>query len=46
MRPEHRPVDTTDRLNWSASDATQDDLWLPRAKIPLEDGTLTLLPMW
>jgi len=45
MRPEHRPVDPSDRLTWLAGDAAQCDLWFPPKKIPLEDGTRTLLPV-
>ena len=45
LRPEHRPMDPADRLSWVAGDAAQCDLWFPPRKIPLEDGTLTLLPV-
>jgi hypothetical protein len=45
MRPLHRPVDPADRLTWAAGDAAQCDLWFPPRKIPLEDGTKTLLPV-
>jgi hypothetical protein len=45
LRPEHRPVDPADRLTWSPGDAAQCDLWFPPRKIPLEDGTATLLPV-
>lgn len=45
LRPEHRPVDPSDRLTWLAGDAAQCDLWFPPKKIPLEDGTTTLLPV-
>jgi hypothetical protein len=45
LRPEHRPVDPTDRLAWEAGDAAQCDLWFPPRKIPLENGTTTLLPV-
>jgi len=45
LRPEHRPVDPADRLTWLAGDAAQCDLWFPPTKIPLEDGTRTLLPV-
>lgn len=45
LRPEHRPVDPADRLTWSAGDAAQCDLWCPPRKIPLEDGTTSLLPV-
>jgi transposase len=45
LRPEHRPVDPSDRLIWLPGDAAQCDLWFPPRKIPLEDGTKTLLPV-
>jgi len=45
LRPEHRPPDPADRIEWEAGDAAQCDLWFPPKKIPLEDGTSTLLPV-
>lgn len=45
LRPEHRPLDPADRLSWTAGDAAQCDLWFPPRKIPLEDGTVVLLPV-
>lgn len=45
LRPEHRPVDPADRLIWLPGDAAQCDLWFPPKKIPLEDGSRTLLPV-
>jgi hypothetical protein len=45
LRPEHRPVDPSDRLTWLPGDAAQCDLWFPPRKIPLEDGSKTLLPV-
>ena len=45
LRPEHRPVDPSDRLAWLPGDAAQCDLWFPPKKIPLEDGTSSLLPV-
>lgn len=45
LRPEHRLVDPSDRLTWLPGDAAQCDLWFPPKKIPLEDGTRTLLPV-
>jgi Mu transposase, C-terminal domain/Helix-turn-helix domain of resolvase len=45
LRPEHRPIDPSDRLVWLPGDAAQCDLWFPPAKIPLEDGSKTLLPV-
>lgn len=45
LRPEHRRVDPADRLTWAAGDAAQCDLWFPPRKIPLENGTSTLLPV-
>jgi len=45
LRPEHRPVDPSDRLTWLAGDAAQCDLWFPPKKIPLEDGSKRLLPV-
>jgi len=45
LRPEQRPVDPADRINWLVGDAAQCDLWFPPKKIPLEDGSRTLLPV-
>ena len=45
LRPEHRPVDPSDRLIWLPGDAAQCDLWFPPKKIALEDGGTTLLPV-
>jgi hypothetical protein len=45
LRPDHHPVDPSDRLIWLPGDAAQCDLWFPPKKIPLEDGTRTLLPV-
>lgn len=45
LRPELRPPDPADRLTWEAGDAAQCDLWFPPRKIPLEDGSSTLLPV-
>jgi transposase len=45
LRPEHRPVDPADRLLWLPGDAVQCDLWFPPKKIPLEDGSRSLLPV-
>jgi hypothetical protein len=45
LRPEHWPVDPSDRLTWLPGDAAQCDLWFPPRKIPLEDGSRTLLPV-
>ena len=45
LRPDHRPVDPSDRLTWLPGDAAQCDLWFPPKKIPLEDGSSTLLPV-
>ena len=45
LRPEHRRVDPADRLVWEAGDAAQCDLWFPPKRIPLEDGSTTLLPV-
>jgi len=45
LRPEHRFVDPSDRLTWLPGDAAQCDLWFPPRKIPLEDGSKTLLPV-
>jgi hypothetical protein len=45
LRPEHRPVDPSDRLTWLPGDAAQCDLWFPPKKIPLEDGSKPLLPV-
>jgi transposase len=45
LRPEYRPVDPADRLTWLPGDAAQCDLWVPPRRIPLEDGSKTLLPV-
>ena len=45
LQPEQRPVDPADRLVWEPGDAAQCDLWFPPRKIPLEDGTVKLLPV-
>jgi transposase len=45
LRPEHAPVDPSDRLTWLPGDAAQCDLWFPPRKIGLEDGSKTLLPV-
>jgi transposase len=45
LRPEHRSVDPSDRLTWLPGDAAQCDLWFPPRKIPLEDGSKSLLPV-
>jgi hypothetical protein len=45
IRPEYQPQDPADRIVWDAGDAAQCDLWFPPKKIPLENGTSTLLPV-
>lgn len=45
LRPEYRRPDPADRLVWAPGDAVQCDLWFPPRKIPLEDGSLVLLPV-
>lgn len=45
LRPDHLPVDPSDRLTWLPGDAAQCDLWFPPKKIPLEDGSQSLLPV-
>jgi hypothetical protein len=45
LRPEYGRPDPADRLTWAAGDAAQCDLWFPPRKIPLEDGSKTLLPV-
>jgi hypothetical protein len=45
LRPVHRPIDPADRIVWAAGDAAQCDLWFPPRKIPLEDGSVKLLPV-
>jgi len=45
LRPDYRRLDPADRLVWEAGDAAQCDLWFPPKRIPLEDGTSTLLPV-
>jgi Lon protease-like protein len=37
--------DPADRLTWAVGDAAQCDLWFPPRKIPLEDGTIKVLPV-
>jgi hypothetical protein len=34
LRPEHRPVDPSDRLTWLPGDVAQCDLWFPPKKTP------------
>jgi transposase len=45
LRPQYRRPDPADRLSWAPGDAAQCDLWFPRARIPLEDGSTPLLPV-
>ena len=45
IRPEYQRLDPADRIVWEAGDAAQCDLWFPPKKIPLENGTSTLLPV-
>lgn len=45
LRPEQARIDPADRLVWAAGDAAQCDLWFPPKRIPLEDGTVKLLPV-
>lgn len=45
LRPQYRRPDPADRLIWEAGDAAQCDLWFPPRKIPLGNGTSTLLPV-
>jgi hypothetical protein len=45
LRPEQRRADPADRLSWSPGDAAQNDLWFPPKRIPLEDGSTSLLPV-
>jgi len=45
LRPLYRRPDPADRLTWEAGDAAQCDLWFPPKKIPLENGTSSLLPV-
>lgn len=45
LRPDYRRVDPADRLVWLPGDAAQCDLWFPPSRIPLEDGTASLLPV-
>lgn len=45
LRPEERRADPADRLVWAPGDAAQCDLWFPPRRIPLEDGTASLLPV-
>jgi DNA replication protein DnaC len=46
LRAQYRPVDPCDRLTWLPGDAAQCDLWFPPRRIPLEDGTTALLPVF
>ena len=45
IRPEYQPQDPSDRITWEPGDAAQCDLWFPPKRIPLENGTSTLLPV-
>jgi hypothetical protein len=45
LRPRYRRPDPADRLSWVPGDAAQCDLWFPPARIPLEDGSMPLLPV-
>lgn len=45
LRPQFRRPDPADRLVWAPGDAAQCDLWFPPKRIPLEDGTTSLLPV-
>ncbi|MBC8093944.1 MAG: site-specific integrase [Pseudonocardia sp.] len=45
MRPEHRPVDPADRVQWLPCDVVQCDLRFPPRRIGLEDGSRALLPV-
>jgi len=40
LREELRPVDPADRLEYSAGDQCQCDLWFPPVKIPLGNGSV------
>ncbi|MFT3833566.1 MAG: helix-turn-helix domain-containing protein [Micropruina sp.] len=45
IRPDYQPRDPADRIVWEAGDAAQCDLWFPPKRIPLENGTSSLLPV-
>ena len=45
LRPEHRPIDSADRITRAPGGAAQCDLWFPPRRIPLEVGTAKLLPV-
>lgn len=45
LRPEQSRPDPADRLLWEPGDAAQCDLRFPPKKIPLEDGTASMLPV-
>jgi hypothetical protein len=45
LRPCYRRPDPADRLTWAPGDAAQCDLWFPPARIPVEDGSMPLLPV-
>ena len=45
LRPQCRPVDPVDRIEWAPGDVIQCDLWFPPARLLLEDGSKVLLPV-
>ena len=46
LRPEHRPVDPSDRLTWLPGDAAQCDLWFPGKVIPVDVDPASKTPGW
>ena len=45
MRPDHDPSDPADRIVHHPGDQVQCDLWLPKPRIPIADGTQVMLPV-
>ena len=45
VRPDYAPTDPADRIVYHQGDQVQCDLWFPEPKIPLEDGTMVMLPV-
>ena len=45
LRPLFAPSDPADRTEYRPGEVVQCDLWFPPRKIPLEDGTMVLLPV-
>lgn len=45
IRPDYAPTDPADRIVYHPGDQVQCDLWFPEPKIPLGDGTTSMLPV-